>query len=293
MLPSSRRTLALLTLGALSAAIAFSPMARAEDTARRPAADKGDEKASNEAAAAGARNMAETSSKMADAVTARYASVTGKVKEAADAFAGALRAQAAVQLKAGDAAAAGEHEKAVSLRKELSDAALFVSLRKDALDAREAEAKLADQTDVEMWKKRAGPGAATELEAFLASRKKTEVAAGKVAELASKPGGDVEAVEAAKDELIAARNETLVSQFSLNSAAEGASRAELAGKLNSPDFTRKTEEIKSLDKQYMDAMIKSNDAQLAMRKIERMRRAAAMSAEQARAAAASKEPAHR
>lgn len=290
---SSRRLLSIAILSAVAAAFALGQPAWGEEAAPRPAPDKAAEKVSNEAAAAGARNMAEVSTKMAEAVTARYASATGKLKEAADAFGAALKAQAAVQTKASEAAAAGEHEKAASLRKELTDAATFVSLRKDALDAREAEAKLADQSDVENWKRRAGTGAATEFEAFLNARKKTEVAAGKVAELASKPGGDVEAVELAKDELVAARNETLVSQFALNSAAEGAIRGELAGKLNSPDFNRKSEEIKSLDKQYIDAMIKSNDAQLVMRKLERIRRAAALAADQARAAAAPKDQSRR
>ncbi|MCX5660816.1 MAG: hypothetical protein NTW19_14005 [Planctomycetota bacterium] len=283
------RVLRLLVAAFLLAAVASLPLGSAvfADEPAKPAARPpgGGAGGVDAAAANGAKNMADVSNKAADDVAARYAKATGKTKDAADALVAAFKAQAAVQLRAADAAASGDREKAGPLRAELVNASVRISLCRDALDAREAEAGLADQSELENWRKRAGTGAAAEMEAFVATRKKAELAAGKLADLASKPNADYTAVEEAKDELMAARNDALLSQRILTNTAEAISRDAVAAKANVPDFTKKAEEIKALDKQYIAEMRKAFDAQLAMRKLDRMRREAAMAGELARQAA--------
>lgn len=242
------------------------------------AADAPGKPAGTPGAAAKAKVSADMVVKNADATASRYATAAPKVKEAADLLVAALKAQAAAQVKIGQATEAGDRDGVKAATIEATDLQKRVTALNEAVDGRVTEASMADTAPMENWKKLA-VNAQAEYEAFFAARTKAGAAGAKLAELAVQAQPDLAAIDEAKDVLMEARNQASVLQRIAGFASDAAMRRAAAEKLNSPEYTKKIDEIAALEKQIIVELRKGLDAALAQRKIERMRRDATIAAD--------------
>lgn len=220
-----------------------------------------------------ATENADTAKKRADDIDKEAANAKGKVKEAFQAAAAALRASEAAQMRLSKAYEAGI---AADVTKAGTDATTATETARRAEDRARTlvtEAVYRDLAPVEAYRKGTPAAAMPKLDALLVARTRAADDLLATADAITSPKTVLE-IEEVRDRSLQSMNDYTIALRVYTNARDAASREEAAAKSPNPDITRKAiEKLKKHDEDTVSALKQFYAIQIATRKADRARAA--------------------